>query len=280
MLIIENKAWGVFTLLKKFFNSLSGGRESIEELYDEIENLREECDSLNEVMRRKDAKINKLYSEIETLEKELEEKGTSVKIDKNLLEKLEQELKNRDYKIKDLETQNKELENRNKELEEKTKELSKDIRIDLVEEKDIDPDFVNYKLLISDYYEARKFESFKKACENRGLVYMEELDNIDFDDLPITDTKIKNARLYYEEYKKGYYDLDIKTHMIKGEKVNKVFFRFRSFVKFCKKSNYNYMIELDNLDFDKLIEHNFNEGQIEKLKNKLSEYNELKRIKI
>lgn len=267
-------------MLKKFFNSISGGRASIEELYEEIETLREECDSLNEVIRRKDSKINKLYSEIEGLQEKLEEKGNNIKIDRNLLEKLEQELKNRDYKIRDLEEKNKEIEERNKNLEEKTIELSRDISVDLVEEKEIDPDFINYRLLISDYYEARKYESFKKACENLGLVYVDDLEKLDFDRLPITDTKIKNARHYFDEYKKGEYDIDIKTYMIKGEKINKVFFRFRSFVKFCKKNNYNYMIDLDRLDFKSLLNHKFTEEQIDKLRAKLDEYNEIKRVKL
>ena len=267
-------------MLKKFFNSISGGRASIEELYGEIEVLREECDSLNEVIRRKDSKINKLYAEIEDLQEKLQEKGNSIKIDKNILEKLEQELKNRDYRIKDLEEKYRGMEERNKDLEEKTKEISRDISVEMVEEKEIDPDFINYKLLIADYYEARKYESFKKACENLGLIYVDDLEKLDFDSLPITDTKIKNARHYFDEYKKGEYDIDIKTYMIKGEKINKVFFRFRSFVKFCKKNNYNYMIELDKLDFNLLLNHNFNEEQIDKLKAKLEEYNEIKRVKI
>lgn len=265
---MKNKTWGVFALFKKLFNSLNAGKESVDELYDEIEVLREECSSLNEVIRKKDVKIEKMYAEIEELKSQLSERSASERIDQNLLDRLDTEIKTRDQKIKQLENKN--------------ATIAKQLVLDVDEEKIDDilkPELFNYRVLISDYYEARKFESFKKACEDLKMVYVEELKKLDFSTLPLTDTKIKNARLYFEEYSNGYYDLDLKSYLLKGEKISKVFFRFRSFVKYCKKNRLNYMIELDNLEFDSLIDNGFTEEQIEKLKVKLEEYNNLKRIK-
>ncbi len=254
-------------MFKKILSSLGGGKESIDELYDEIEVLREECDSLNDVVRQKDSKIKKLYAEIERLESQLSERDNSDRIDQNLLDKLDQELKNRDLKIK--------------ELEDKNATISHQLVSDVTEEKIdevLNADLVSYRVLINDYYEARKFESFKKLCEDLGLTYVDQLESLEFSNLALTETKIKNARAHFDEYKNGYYDLDMKNYLIKGDKISKVFFRFRSFVKYCKKANLNYMIELDNLNFDSLLQEDFTDVQIEKIKSKLDEYNKLKKI--
>ncbi len=262
------KTWGVFALFKKILSSLGGGKESIDELYDEIEVLREECDSLNDVIRQKDTKIKKLYAEIERLESQLSERDNSERIDQNLLDKLDQELKNRDLKIK--------------ELEDKNATMSHQLVSDITEEKIdevLNSDLISYRVLINDYYEARKFESFKKLCEELGLVYVDQLESLDFSNLALTETKIKNAKSYFEEYRSGYYDLDLKNYLIKGDKISKIFFRFRSFVKYCKKSNLNYMVELETLNFESLLDEDFTDIQIEKIKAKIQEYNEVRKVK-
>lgn len=255
-------------MFKKILSSLGGGKESIDELYDEIEVLREECDSLNDVIRQKDTKIKKLYAEIERLESQLSEKNNSDRIDQNLLDKLDQELKNRDIKIK--------------ELEDKNATISHQLVSDISEEKIDDvlnADLISYRVLINDYYEARKFESFKRLCEELNLIYVDQLESLDFSNLALTETKIKNAKAHFDEYSNGFYDLDLKNYLIKGDKISKVFFRFRSFVKYCKKANLNYVIELDTLEFNNLLNEGFTDVQIEKIQSKLDEYNSLKKIK-
>lgn len=252
-------------MLRKFLNSLTSGKESVEELYEEINSLNEECNSLNEVIKKQSEKINNLCKEIDKLKEELEDKDSHVKIDKNLLEKLEHELKSRDVKIKT--------------LEEINKELNKNLLLQNFQKKNISEELFSFKLLISDYYGARKFESFRKVCEESSIFYVDDLEKMDFDSLALTNTKIKNAKNMYDEYKKGIYDLDIKTYLIKGDKISQVFFRFRSFVKYCNKNNYYYVLDLDKIDFNALLDNNFNSEQIEKIKLHLLEYNELKRIK-
>ncbi len=147
-------------------------------------------------------------------------------------------------------------------------------------------DFANarYMLMIKDLYEARKYDDFKKACINSKIVYVEELNDIDFEDFAekneISDVKMENAKAVYEDYKSGNIPSDLQEYMMSGHLASKVFFRFRSFVKYLDEKSIKYMSDLEGFDFNSLKDNDdFNDDQIKKFVKKYNEYNQLRKIK-
>ena len=138
-----------------------------------------------------------------------------------------------------------------------------------------------YKVLIKDLYSARKHDEFKKICENLGVVYVDELENFDFDKLVEeghSKIKIMNAKDLYLQFKNNEYSYEVKEYIAYGHKVSKLFFRYRSFIAYLKEHKIEYISQLENFDFNQLKEEGFSEAQIKKLKEKLDEYNNLRRI--
>lgn len=255
---------------------------NVDDLYGEIDVLKEEIENLLDAKEKREKDIKELSFKVTVLNATLRDKDDEIKsliekvenlterLDKpsNVTEKLFQTIKDRDLTIDSLK-----LENEN---------LRKSLVIDFKEtpiEEILNPELINYKMLIRDYYEARKFEEFKKICQDKDLFYVDELNNFDFDNISLTKTKIKNAKSHYEDYINKKFDSKIVTYLLKGALISEYFFRFRSFVNFCKDNDLTYMIELDNFDFTTLDENKFSLEQIQKIQDAYNEFNTVHRIR-
>jgi flagellar biosynthesis/type III secretory pathway chaperone len=138
-----------------------------------------------------------------------------------------------------------------------------------------------YKVLIKDLYSARRHDEFKKVCDDLNVIYADDLEGFDFEKLIAeghSKTKMTNAKNEYLNYKEGHLSAELKEYIEKGHKISKVFFRYRSFVSFLTELKIEYMFELEGFDFEKLDKEHFTPAQIEKLKEKLSEYNTLRKL--
>jgi hypothetical protein len=142
-------------------------------------------------------------------------------------------------------------------------------------------DETRYKVLVKDLYSARKHDDFKKICDGLGIIYVTELENFDFEKL-IEDgnskTKVTNAKNEYLKYKNGELSFELEEYISKGHSVSKIFFRYRSFVSALAELEIEYMFQLANFDFDRLDKEKFTSSQIEKIKEKLSKYDILRKI--
>lgn len=137
-----------------------------------------------------------------------------------------------------------------------------------------------YRVLITDLYSARKHDEFKKICENLGLIYVSELENFNFEKLVedgISKTKVNNAENEYIKFKHGEFSSEIEEYLVHGHRISKVFFRYRSFVSYLMEIGIKYLCQLENFDFEVLKGENFTPVQIKKLKEKVEEYNELRK---
>ena len=255
---------------------------NLNDLYDEIEVLKEEIESHLDTIEKKEKDIKELSFKVTVItatlrEKEEDIKTLSEKVD-NLTEKLDkpnsvteklfQTIKDRDITIDALKKENDNL----------RKTLILDIKETPVQEI-LNPELINFRLLIKDYYEARKFEEFKKICQDRDFIYVDDLKHLDFDEINLTKTKAKNAQNHYEDYLNKKLDNKSITYLLKGHLISEYFFRFRSFVNFCKEKELTYMIELDNFDFYQLANHKFTPDQIQKIEDALGEFNIVHRIR-
>ena len=270
-------------MFKKIFgitHEKESNQNDVEDLHAEIEVLKEEIESLLDYKENREKDIKELNFKINVLSSTLREKDVenaslkekldslNEKVDKpsNITEKLFQTIKDRDIIIDNLK-----LENEN---------LRKSLVLDNKNSPSLfDFDLANYKLLIKDYYEARKFEDFKKICQEKDLFYVEDLYNIDFDTLNLTKTKIKNAKSLFDDYIDRNFDINISTYLLKGALISEFFFRFRSFVNYCKKNNLFYIIDLDDFDFQALLSDGFSEDQLEKIQSAYNDYNTVHKIR-
>ncbi|OQY42947.1 MAG: hypothetical protein B6227_00605 [Fusobacteriia bacterium 4572_74] len=137
-----------------------------------------------------------------------------------------------------------------------------------------------YRVLIKDFYSARKHDEFKKYCEKLGYVYVSELENLNFEKLTeggISKTKINNAKNEYINFKNGEFNFDMKEYLVYGHRVSKIFFRYRSFVSCMAEKGIEFLYQLENFDFETLEGKNFTPIQINKIKKKIIEYNKLRK---
>lgn len=137
-----------------------------------------------------------------------------------------------------------------------------------------------YRVLIKDLYSARKHDEFKKTCENSGLIYVSELKNVNFEKLiedGISKTKMSNAKDEYIKFKNDEFNPEIEEYLVYGHKVSKVFFRYRSFVSYLTEAGIKFISQLENFDFKALEGESFTSAQIEKLKEKMTKYNKLRK---
>ena len=140
---------------------------------------------------------------------------------------------------------------------------------------------ISYKVLIKNLFSDRKHDEFRKLCKVKNLIYVSQLDDLDFDELVsqgASKTKTLNAEHEYLRFKEGDFTSEIERYMVYGDSVSKVFFRYRSFVEYLTNSNIEYISELDTFDFSTLDHDKFTDLQISKLTEKLAEYNTLRKI--
>jgi len=262
-------------------------KEKIVELNILIDNLQKEIvksknkeEELFKTIQEKDIKIKSISKsphdrqfEKITLEfDKVKKENTSLKISNEnfKLENMELIAKNHEVIEKIIE-----IEKMADSLREENKNLKQSKKPEIIREKP------RYKVLIKDLYSARKHDEFKKICENLSLVYVNELEDLNFEKL-ITDgiskTKINNAENEYIKFKNGEFNSDIEEYLVHGHKVSKVFFRYRSFVSHLTDMGIEFIYQLENFDFEVLKEDKFTPTQIEKLKEKISEYNKLRKI--
>ncbi len=241
--------------------------------------------------------IEKLSNKIKELEKTIEKsmmKETRlldvIKEKEEKIEKISKSPHDRQFEkitiaFDNVKNENRKLVEENNKLKEELGELKETInslRSELEGAK-VSKDVVEarYKVLIKDLYSARRHDEFKKVCEELNVVYADDLKGFDFEKLieeGHSKTKMTNARNEYLSYKEGHLSAALKEYMEKGHKVSKVFFRYRSFVNSLAELKIEYMFQLEGFDFDTLDKEHFTPTQIEKLKEKLHQYDILRKI--
>lgn len=65
---------------------------------------------------------------------------------------------------------------------------------------------------------------------------------------------------------------EIKTYLLNGEKISKIYMKYRKFTNILLNENIEFMSQLENYNFDKLINQGFLIDDILKLKEIFLEY--------
>lgn len=254
----------------------------IDSLQKKILEIKDKEDNLLDVIQKKERKIANLEKISKSPHDRQFEKIT-LEFDKVKTENLNLKKSNETLKLENLT-----LTAKNYEIIEKITEIKKmadNLKIEnkaLKNPKELEKikEEPRYRVLIKDLYSARKHDDFKKICENLGYTYMSELENLNFEKLTekgISKTKVNNAENEYIKFTNDEFNPEIEEYLIHGHKISKVFFRYRNFISYLMKIKINYIYQLENFDFESLEKNNFSPAQIEKLKEKIDEYNKLRK---
>ncbi len=206
-----------------------------------------------------------LTSKIEQLEKELFLKN--LELEKVLKQYIELE----STTSEDKRTEN--IQNKQVEIFEKNlREMKRDndaLRLQLadLESKSFDKLTLSttpYKVSVDKLYSATKYKELIAELESKNIKF---LNDIKVDDLPSDE-----AKKLYEDCQKGLCEFEIKLVGMKGERVAKVFNKYRKFTTYLAANYIEFMSELREFDFATLIDFGFKSEQIKEIKEITQDY--------
>ncbi|MGL5278265.1 MAG: hypothetical protein ACRC8M_04150 [Cetobacterium sp.] len=213
-------------------------------------------------------KINLTLSEkLENLQKELEEKEVLISNYSSLQSK-----PNTDYS-KQWQLMEKNLRN----LQEENRMLKENfIKLNRI----IPKQQWQYSFLVDlhHFYSANKFVSIREKLLESGVKYLQEINEEMFSTLLKEDRYVQEGLQKFLDYKKGIIDWDVKTFLMKGDKVTKIYQKSRKFLNILSEQNIEFMVELESFDFQSLNEFGFSQEDIDAFKQKYKSYNAERKI--
>lgn len=225
-------------------------------------NRKREVDAVKEIEMARDIACQK----INYLEKELEKKQWE-------LEKLKQELSNRNNGERPRTKQDEIIEKNLRDMKRENDTL-KD-RITILEERSIYNNLIPeehiYMIPLDRYYSSSKYASFVESILEKGKQFMSELRIEDFQGMEGIKNYNEVIKLY-ERFGEGKIDIELKVLAQKGEKIAKVYSKNRKFVSYITETELEFMDELRDFDFDSLLARDFKNEQIKELIQKNDEY--------
>lgn len=218
-------------------------------------------------------------------EKELLEEQKSLEEVKELLEK---ELRKAEIRFKcenDL-IINKEVQLKNQNWEEFDKKLKKyhyennQLKSELKEVEKIVPIFslnYNYLVKLEKYFIEPKFKHMIATLKLKGIKYVQDLNEITIEQLFIEEEIKIEGKKKYNKFVNFEIPWKIKTYLVKGEKLTKLYVKNRKFINRLSEINIEYVSDLENYNFDNLKEI-YTKEEIEELKKIYMSYLEEQRV--
>ncbi|MHA4989834.1 hypothetical protein [Cetobacterium somerae] len=128
------------------------------------------------------------------------------------------------------------------------------------------------------FYSANKFVSIREKLLESGVKYLQEINEDMFSTLLKEDRYVQEGLQKFLDYKKGIIDWDVKTFLMKGDKVTKIYQKSRKFLNILSEQNIEFMIDLESFDFQSLNEFGFSQEDIDAFKQKYESYNAERKI--
>lgn len=225
--------------------------------------------SKNEVELLKESERLKL--QVEKLEEELRKKNIFLKCKNTLINDKEIFLKH-EKNWNDIEEQLKKFHSENKELKEILKDVEKFISLKTLN--------YNYLVPIEKYFTENRFKEVISILKKENKNYIQNIDFLTIDQLDVDNTLKENIVKKYNNFISKDIPWDVKTHLIKGEKISKLYQKHRKFLNILTNDNIEYVCDLENFNFNNLSESGYSEDEILTLKTLYDEYIEEYRIKI
>ena len=204
-----------------------------------------------------------LEIEIEKLKNEIRKKDGFLKCKNSLF--IEKDNEKKQEKIwQEIEEQLKKYYTENKELREIIKENEKIISILHLK--------FNYLIQIEKYlYEAR-FKELVEILKKKGNKFVQDLNEYVIERLSVEDSLKLELKRKFEKFQKLEINWEIKTQLLKGEKLSKIYSKHRKFINIMTNENKEFISDLDEYKFDILVNKGFSLDEIEELKRIYQDY--------
>lgn len=130
----------------------------------------------------------------------------------------------------------------------------------------------NYLIKIEKFLSEVRFSEAVNNFKLNGILYVQCLNDYIIESL-VEDEKIKNEILKrYKNFLNGIMNWELKTNLLKGEKVTKIYSKYRKVINILNEKTICYMDELNHEILDKLVEVGYSQESIETLKYMCDDY--------
>lgn len=214
------------------------------------ENLNKKIMELEDTIKRKDKEISNLITELEKVNQ-----TTTGTLNNKQLELIEKNIKE------------------TKEENNRLKQVILEYNLSSKKEK------YYYKVDIEKFYSAVKYKELVNSLLNLGLKYIQEVTLETFDNISNDIKNFEEGRMkFYKFSTKEFVEWEIVTYLNKGERVSKLYNKNRKLLNIFSENDIEFIDDIRNYDFSKLMDLGFKEEQIEEFKAKRDNYYEERRV--
>ena len=128
------------------------------------------------------------------------------------------------------------------------------------------------------FYSSNKFVKIREKLLESGVKYLQEIKEEMFSTLLKEERYVQEGLQKFLDYKKGIIDWEVKTFLMKGDKVTKIYQKSRKFLNILSEQNIEFMVDLESFDFQSLNKFEFSQEEIDNFKQKYESYNTERKI--
>lgn len=215
--------------------------------------LLKKIEELEQTIARKDKEISDLINELDRVNQSIP--NTNTNLNSKQLELIEKNIKD------------------TKEENDRLKQVIDEYNLSSKKEK------YYYKVDIEKFYSAARFKELANTIVNNGIVYLQDLTLEFFDTLSQDIKNLEEGKIRFQKFlTKEFIEWEVVTYLNKGERVSKLYSKSRKLVNIFIENDIEFMEDLINFDFSKLVDLGFKDSQIEEFILKRDEYYQERRV--
>lgn len=217
--------------------------------------LLKKIEELEQTIARKDKEISDLINELDRINQSIPNTNTNTNLNSKQLELIEKNIKD------------------TKEENDRLKQVIDEYNLSSKKEK------YYYKVDIEKFYSAARFKELANTIVNNGIVYLQDLTLEFFDTLSQDIKNLEEGKIRFQKFlTKEFIEWEVVTYLNKGERVSKLYSKSRKLVNIFIENDIEFMEDLINFDFSKLVDLGFKDSQIEEFILKRDEYYQERRV--
>lgn len=206
---------------------------------------------------------NVLETKIEKLTNEIRKKDGFLRCKNNLFIEKDNE-KKQEKSWQEIEEQLKKYYKENNELREIIKNSEKIISISCLK--------FNYLIQIEKYLPEARFKEIVEILKKKGNKFAQDLNEYVIDNLSVEDSLKLELKRKIEKLQNLEVNWEIKTYLLKGDKLSKIYSKHRKFLNIMLSENRDYMSDLNSYNFDNLVSRGYSLDEAEGLKKIYQDY--------
>ncbi|MGL5983347.1 MAG: hypothetical protein ACRCZR_08465 [Cetobacterium sp.] len=128
------------------------------------------------------------------------------------------------------------------------------------------------------FFSANKYLYIKEKLIESGIKYLQDITEEMFSGILKDERFVDEALQKFLAYKRGTLDWEVKTFLLKGDKVTKIYQKSRKFLNILSEKNIEFMVDLENFNFNSLLGFGFSEEDVNNFKQIYESYNTERKI--